>query len=95
MDLSEQYTMYRMASQLLLKDEYDLLYFNDARNELWLEKKEKKKTKIIRFIHKGFNWKNHLKKDIAIVFEKTKSINKQLQSKNIEIFNIYFSSLPP
>ncbi|MGM8213501.1 rhomboid family intramembrane serine protease, partial [Virgibacillus sp. W0430] len=28
-------------------------------------------------------------------FSKTKSINKQLQSKNIEIFNIYFSSLPP
>lgn len=95
MYLTEQYTMYQIASQLISKDHYDVLYFNDKEDEVWLEKTEHRKTKVIRLFHKGFDWKNHLKKDIAIVFQKTKAMKKQLLSKNIEIFNIYVTSMPP
>ncbi|MGM8365132.1 rhomboid family intramembrane serine protease [Virgibacillus sp. W0181] len=95
MYLMEQYTLYRLASQLVTNDDYEILYFNDAQDEVWLEKTENKKTKVVRLFHKGFNWKNHLKKDIATVFQKTKMMKKRLMSKNIEIYNIYIASLPP
>ena len=95
LDLTEQYTLYRLAFQLMKKDDYELIYFNESNDEVWLQKRENRKTKIIRLLHKHFDWKNHLKKDIAQVFHKIKIRRNRFYERNIEIFNIYITSLAP
>lgn len=93
MYLSEQYKMYQMAYQLVHKEGYHILHMNEE--EIWLEKYEQKTSKVIRILHKGFDWKNHLKNDIANVFQKTKAMAGLLLGKRIEIYNIYITSHTP
>lgn len=95
MYLTEEYTMYKLAHNLVTKEGYDVLHINTEAQELWLEKNENKVSKVIRLIHKGFDWKNHLKTDIARVFQRTKAMEKMLIGKTIEIYNIYISAHTP
>ncbi|API90540.1 rhomboid protease GluP [Virgibacillus pantothenticus] len=95
MYLDEQYAMYRMAYQFVSRDEYDVLYVNEQGNEIWLEKNAGKNSKVLRLINQGFDWKNHLKKDIAVVFQKVKAMKKFLRAKHIQIHNIYISEYAP
>src|SRR5699024_127626 len=59
------------------------------------EKYTHKTTRIIRLVHQGFDWKNHLKRDIGIVFQKVKSIKRLLRGKHVEIHNIYIHKHAP
>ncbi|WP_188453656.1 rhomboid family protein [Virgibacillus oceani] len=95
MYLSEQYLMYRTAHLLVERYQFEVLHLNDNEGEIWLEKFENRTSHIVRLLHKGFDWKNHLKKDIALVFQKTKAMTRYLQGKNIEIHNVYISSHAP
>ena len=70
MYLDEQYKLYKLAVQFVSADNYDVLYVNDQGNEIWLEKKQGKTSNVVRLINQGFDWTNHLKKDIAVVFRK-------------------------
>lgn len=95
MYLEEQYAMYQIAYHLVANNECVVLHIDEKNNEIWLEKREKKTSKVIRFVHNGFDWKNHLKKDIAVVFQKTKAMKKLLTGKQVEIYNVYISSHTP
>src|SRR5690625_1688275 len=95
MYINEQYQLYRLAYSLITVNNYDILHFNHNKEEIWLEKYENKKSKVIRLIHKGYDWKNHLKADIAQVFQKTKAMKKVLFGKKVEIHNVYVSSHTP
>ncbi|MBO1003520.1 rhomboid family intramembrane serine protease [Pseudogracilibacillus auburnensis] len=95
MYITEQYYMYRLAYDLITEDNFEMLHMNMKTNELWLEKKERKVSKIIRFVHQGFDWKNHLKSDIASVFQRVKSMNRFFTGKNINIYNVYVTSHEP
>ncbi|RFA36406.1 rhomboid family intramembrane serine protease [Virgibacillus dokdonensis] len=95
MYLDEQYTMYNMAYQIVSREAYNVLYVNEQGNEIWLEKKVGKDSKVLRFINQGFDWKNYLKKDIAVVFQKVKAMKKLLRAKTIQIHNIYISEFTP
>src|SRR5690625_7852657 len=89
MEISEQYCMYRLAYYFVMEEKYDMLHINNDRNEVWLEKRHKKNTNIIRFIPRGFNWKNHLKNDIGSVFERVKILKNMMIGQNISINNKY------
>ncbi|MEN2765983.1 rhomboid family intramembrane serine protease [Ornithinibacillus xuwenensis] len=95
MEREEAYVMYSLAHQLSQENGYDVLYINDKVEEVWLEKLEQKKSLIVRISTIGFDWKNHLKKDIAQVFQKTNAMRKMLQGKNIEVHNVYISPHTP
>src|SRR5699024_12059016 len=58
-------------------------------------KRHKKNTNIIRFIPRGFNWKNHLKNDIARVFQRVKMLKNMFIGQNISIYNIYVTDTEP
>src|SRR5699024_7582154 len=88
MEISEQYCMYRLAYYFVMEEKYDMQHINNDRNEVWLEKRHKKNTNIIRFIPRGFNWKNHLKNDIARVFQRVKMLKNMFIGQNISIYNI-------
>jgi len=95
MYINEQYTLYKIAHQLVAAHQFDVLYINERFSEIWLEKFEQKNSKVIRLIHKGFDWKNFLKKDIAGVFQRAKRLKQVLASKNIEVYNVYITTYPP
>jgi len=91
----EQYDMYKLAYHLTLNHDFYVLHINEKAEEIWLEKYENKKSVVIRFLHHGFDWKNHLKKDIAQVFQRTKAMKRLLAGKHVEIHNVYVSNYPP
>lgn len=95
MYLSEQYTLYRIAYMLVKDEGYDILHINNNTEELWLEKVSGRTSYVIRLIHKGFDWKNHLKNDIQMVFHQLNQIKQLIIGKKIIFHNIYISSHPP
>ncbi|MGY0692917.1 rhomboid family intramembrane serine protease [Virgibacillus sp. FSP13] len=92
---NETHTMYQLAYHLVKDDHFNVLHINDNDEEIWLERYENKTSQIIRLLHHGFDWKNHLKKDIAIVFQKTKAMKRLLQGKHVHVHNVYVSSHAP
>ncbi|WP_067730420.1 rhomboid family intramembrane serine protease [Oceanobacillus damuensis] len=95
MFLDEQYKLYHTAYSLVSENNFDILHIDENANEIWLEKYENKTSQVIRFVHKGFDWKNHLRRDIAQVFQKSKSLKRLLIGKRIELYNVYVSSHAP
>src|SRR5690625_7609521 len=91
MYLSEQYTMNDIANKLVFQEGFEILHINEN-EEIWLEKYEQRVSKVVRLTHKGFDWKNYLKSDIAQVFQKVKAMDRLLYGKKVEIYNIYISS---
>ncbi|MFB4166473.1 rhomboid family intramembrane serine protease [Virgibacillus sp. JSM 102003] len=95
MYLSEQYTFYKLAHSLVAKDDFEILHINESGQEIWLEKYENKTSYVVRLLHRGFDWKNHLKKDIRTVFQKAKAMKHFFLGKHIEIHNVYISTHSP
>lgn len=95
MYLYEQYTMYKLAYSLVAQDDFEVFHINDKTQEIWLEKCEKKTSYVVRLLHNGFHWKNHLKKDIGVVFHKAKAMKRFFLGKHVEIYNVYISSHSP
>lgn len=95
MSLEEQYRMYRLAYHLVANDGYEVLHMDEKHEEIWLEKLENKTSNVIRLVQQGFDWKNYLKRDIAIVFQKTKAMRQLLPGKHVEIHNVYISAYSP
>ncbi|MFA1820416.1 rhomboid family intramembrane serine protease [Virgibacillus oceani] len=95
MYLNEQYTMYNLAYHLTANHGFHVLHINEKTEEIWLEKYKNKRSVVVRFLHHGFDWKNHLKKDIAQVFQRAKAMKRQFSGKHLEIHNVYVSDYPP
>ena len=94
MTLDQQYLMYTLANELVKKHDYNLLYLNEKTNEIWLEKYQNRSSTVVRLINKGFDWKNHLKQDISMLFQRIRNL-KKIFGKNVEVYNLYFSNYPP
>lgn len=92
---TKQYNMYHLAYSLIKQDNFEIIHMNVKENEIWLEKVEGKISKVVRFIQKGFDWKNHLKLDIATVFQRVKGVKQFLRKNNIEIYNVYITEHEP
>src|SRR5690625_3050698 len=95
MEIQEQYLMYQLAYKLVNEEQYEMLHINPKSNEVWLEKQSRQSSKLIRIVQRGFDWKNHLKKDIASVFKRIKLMNKHFIGKEIDVSNIYVTEHEP
>lgn len=95
MYITQQYKLYRFAYELIRDEGYEIIHLNADKSEIWLERYEQKTSKVIRLIHKDFDWKNQLKSDIISVFQRVKALQKLLVGKKIEVSNIYLSSYEP
>lgn len=95
MYITNEYKLYRFAYELIKNEGYDIIHLNAERSEIWLEKYENRISKVIRLIHKEFDWKNHLKADIASAFQRIKMLQKMFIGKSIEVYNIYISTYEP
>lgn len=95
MEIQEQYLMYQLAYKLVKEEQYEMLHINPKLNEIWLEKQSRQSSKLIRIVQRGFDWKNHLKKDIASVFKRIKLMKNHFIGKEIDISNIYITEHEP
>lgn len=95
MHLQQQYYLYDFTKHLIMNEDYRLVHFNSKKNEVWLIKSKWRSTKIIRLVQQGFDWGNHLKNDIARLFQKVRNIRRQIGGKNIQIHNVYINPLEP
>src|SRR5699024_4736167 len=80
---------------LLSNGDYELIHINPQIEEIWLEKYEKRTSHVVRLIHRGFDWKNHLKADISSVFRKANAMRRFFRGKSIQLYNVYVSSHAP
>ncbi|HLR71494.1 MAG TPA: rhomboid family intramembrane serine protease, partial [Pseudogracilibacillus sp.] len=69
MHLLEQYYLYDFTKHLITNENYELAHFNTKKSEIWLIKSQWRSTKVIRLMQRGFDWRNHLKNDIAHLFQ--------------------------
>ncbi|WP_284140403.1 MULTISPECIES: rhomboid family intramembrane serine protease [unclassified Virgibacillus] len=92
---NNQHRMYRFVYQLITEHQYDLLFIDEKNEEVWLEKYIDKTSYLVRILSQDFNWKNHLKKDIASVFQRVQGMKRLVRGKRMEIYNIYFASYSP
>ncbi|QDP40609.1 rhomboid family intramembrane serine protease [Radiobacillus deserti] len=90
-----RYLMFRTANQLLSEEGYNLLYINDITSELWLEKKQKQTSYVIRFSLEQFDWKNRLKEDMGRVLQRLHTFKGQLRGRTVNVYNIYIADFPP
>jgi len=95
MFIQEQYTMYKLAHTLMTKAQYTLVHIDPQKEEIWIEKYEKRISKVIRLAHKGYDWKNHLKQDIMHVFQKVHTMRRYFIGKTVQLYNVYISSHAP
>lgn len=95
MYITEQFNMYQLAYHLVRNEQFQILHMNNQTDEIWLEKQNRKQSTVIRFIHKGFDWKNHLKTDIAGVFHRVKTMMGFFIGRKIEIYNLYVTEHEP
>lgn len=95
MNEKENNLMYALVYQMVKKENYELLHINDQIKEIWLQKYENKVSKVIRLTSQSFDWANHLKRDIAQVFQKTKALKRYLYRKKVEVYNVYITTYAP
>lgn len=95
MHLQEQHYLYDFAKHLIVHEKFQLAHFNSKKNEIWLIKKKWRSTNIIRMAQRGFDWGNHMKNDITMLFQQVHNLRKQIGGRNIQIHNVYISSLEP
>src|SRR5699024_82018 len=87
--VNDQYCLYTLVDYFLRNEDFQLLYMNGKTDEVWLQKQKKQQSTVLRFIQKEFDWKNHLKNDIAKVFQRVMTLKHIFQGKNIEVNNVY------
>lgn len=95
MYIEESYYFWRMASDLMLNHDFEILHLNEDIHEVWLERNIAKKAVVVRLHQQTYDWSNQLKQDQDHVFKKTKELKRDLIGKEIEVHNVYISEFPP
>jgi rhomboid protease GluP len=95
MYIKNEYYCWKVAHELISRHGFELLQIDERNQEIWLKGKVDKRNKIVRLYNRGFDWANHLKKDLAFVIERIRKIQKMVKGKEIDILNVYFSQYQP
>ncbi|GAA0482415.1 rhomboid protease YqgP [Salinibacillus aidingensis] len=95
MYIHDEYYFWRIAQQLMMKHQFELLQANEQTHEIWFHKTIDKKTVVVRLFLQNFDWANHLKRDITSVLGRVKNIQSSLRKKEVIIHNLYISELEP
>ncbi|MFC2948171.1 rhomboid family intramembrane serine protease [Virgibacillus sediminis] len=94
MILEEKYKLYQIAYHLL-KADYNILYMDESREEIWLEKPSGNISIVVRLIRKGFGWNKHMKEDIEKTAQQMKRFKRIFLGNKVEIHNVYISTYQP
>lgn len=108
MYLAEAYRMYWLAVHLVKREGFEVLHlhqrssegfesdqFHQRTGEIWLERSGKKTSTVIRFAHRGFDWKNQLKQDMEHVFQQAGAMRRKFEKRQVELHNVYVAEHAP
>lgn len=95
MYIEESYYFWRMASDLMLNHDFDILHLSEKQNEVWLEKSVKRTAYVVRIKQQTYDWANQLKQDQDELTESLKRFRGRLVGKEIKAHNVYISEFPP
>ncbi|WP_407268388.1 rhomboid family intramembrane serine protease [Radiobacillus sp. PE A8.2] len=93
--IKQEYFFFRLCYDLVGKHGFDIMHIDKDNKEIWMEKKTNKTAHVVRLYLQGFDWKNHLKNDIAKSIYKVKTVKRLLMGKAIKIHNVYIAAYPP
>lgn len=89
------YSFWRIAADIMINHDFDLIQLDEDRNEIWLEKSVKATAYVVRIKQQTFDWSNQLKRDQDHVAQQVKKLSKLLVGRKIEVHNLYISEFPP
>ncbi|WP_077621503.1 rhomboid family intramembrane serine protease [Sediminibacillus massiliensis] len=93
--MQEEYLLYQISAGLTEMHGFEILHLDNVKNEIWLEKKIKDSTHVVRLFQKGFGWQNHMKSDISAVSDKVKRLRSMIVGRSVKIHNVYINWYPP
>ncbi|MFB6465816.1 rhomboid family intramembrane serine protease [Cytobacillus sp. Hz8] len=95
MNTQESYLFWRLAHYFIAVQQYRIIQLSKDQNELWLEKMENKRARVIRLLCHNLDWSNWLQRDIELTSANGESIRRQLRKGELNVLNLYFSEYPP
>lgn len=95
MYVQDEYYFLNVTLDLVDTHGFEILHIDKDSQEIWLEKKRKGTSDIIRLYHKSFDWGNHLKNDMAQVIYKVQNLRKLIGGKKVIIHDVYIAAQPP
>jgi rhomboid protease GluP len=90
-----EYQAWQITHDLIKNHHFHLIQVDERNYEIWLQGKINKSSVVIRLYSKGFDWANHLKKDIAFAIERVRKIQKLIQGRVILLYNVYIAQYHP
>lgn len=91
----EDYLFWRLAYYFISEKEYRILQMSKDQKELWLEKREHKKTPIVRLLRYDLDWSNWMQQDVERTSKNGEFIRKQVTRGEYTILNLYVSAYSP
>ncbi|MYL33471.1 rhomboid family intramembrane serine protease [Pontibacillus yanchengensis] len=95
MYIEESYYFWRLAADLIVNHDYEILQMLEDKHEVWLEQRIKGKTNVVRLSHKMFDWSNQLKQDQTVLDENIKRVLKVVGGRQVHVHNVYIAKYPP
>ncbi|RHW41064.1 rhomboid family intramembrane serine protease [Neobacillus notoginsengisoli] len=91
----EDYVFWKLAELFIVQAGYRIVKLFPNQQELWLEKKENKKTPIVRLLRSDISWSNWMVRDIETTALTGSRIRRQMNLRRLPLVNIYISEYPP
>lgn len=87
---------FQIAEKLIFEEDYNVLHFNEQKNEIWLEKMMHKTPFIIRVVCYGFDWKKQIVEDSMKALQSFNQRKRFMSGGSRVIFHsIYLSTTTP
>ncbi|KGP72966.1 rhomboid family protein [Pontibacillus yanchengensis] len=95
MYIEESYYFWRLAADLVVNHDFEIIQMIEDKHEVWLEQRIQGKTNVVRLSHKTFDWSNQLKQDQAVLDENIKRVLKVVGGRQVHIHNVYIAKFKP
>ncbi|MFC0522610.1 rhomboid family intramembrane serine protease [Pontibacillus salicampi] len=95
MYIEESYYFWRLASDIMINHEFEVLQLDENKEEIWLERRDKNTSYVVRLSHQSFDWANQIKQDQRLLEQNVNRVKKVLASRKLVIHNVYIAQYPP
>jgi rhomboid protease GluP len=95
MSFREDYIFWRLASFLIMEQDYRLAAMSENRRELWLENPAKKGAQVVRLLRCELDWSNWMERDLQLTAVNGEKIRKRFMRRSLDVVSVYVSKYPP
>ncbi|KGX88878.1 rhomboid family protein [Pontibacillus litoralis] len=95
MYIEASYYFWRIAADLIVNHQFEMLDISEERQEIWLEQQRKATSYVVRISHQSFNWANQIKQDQQKLNKQIQRVQKHVAGRKVVVFNVYITKYPP